>query len=184
MGLVHKSLFFTVCLLAGGLVVGCASTAVNSSANGFSCKRSDWYEIGRRDGSAGLPAKKLDSYRQSCGKRLSADDETLYSNGRNAGLVDYCTSNNAFELGRAKVTYYYVCPSTTEPNFLAAYKLGEKARNLEVQNQKLAAKIEDLSQKLDQQEPQSPKRRDLASQLHQLKRLQARNARELSRISK
>jgi hypothetical protein len=166
MGLFHKWFLAVGTGLCCAYVLGCASTPSDQK---FSCERSDWYEIGRRDGSSGLPAKKLNDYRQECGNKLRADDETLYTNGRNAGLVEYCTPQNAFELGRMKLTYYYVCPSTVEPSFLSAYKKGGKARNLEMENQKLAAKIEDLSQKMNAQEVESAKRRDIASEINELK---------------
>src|SRR6185503_17308749 len=95
--------------LALMFISGCAATKVAEKAP---CDQTDWYEIGRRDGSQGSPTEKLTSHEKTCRRDFRSEWEKLYTNGRNAGLVEYCDQKNAYELGRMGVKYYYVCPST------------------------------------------------------------------------
>jgi hypothetical protein len=159
------------------MLAGCSSTPHDEA----SCDQADWYELGRRDGSQGAPTDKLKDHRKSCTKNFRSDWESMYTNGRNAGLVEYCDPKNGYELGRMGVGYYYVCPSTVEPQFLLSYRRGQRAHELELQSKQLDLRIDQLSQKLlvannkyDQQE--------LTGELDQLRKQRAQKERELAKI--
>lgn len=159
------------------LSTACSSLKVEQA----SCEQADWYELGRRDGSQGSPSDRLNQQRKACGKSFRADWESMYINGRNAGLVEYCEPRNAYELGRMGVAYLYVCPSTVEPQFISAYRKGQTAHDLEIESKRLDMQIDQLAQKLllannkyDQKE--------LSDEMSELKKVRAQKEKELSKI--
>lgn len=163
--------------LAALVAAGCSSTPEKPA-----CEQRDWYESGRRDGSQGAPLDRLASYKLECGAEFSGFWETMYTNGRNAGLVEYCSSENSFELGRMGIAYLYVCPSTTEGDFLAGYRRGQRARQLEIENQRLDQEIDTLLSRINAENSKYA-RRELASELDQLRKLRSQNEKNLNKIS-
>lgn len=174
-GVVHFILIAGACVL----VSACAST--KPVAQKSSCGQTDWYEIGRRDGSQGSPTDRLTQHQKECADQFNSEMETMYTNGRNAGLVEYCEPQNGYELGRMGVPYYYVCPSTVETQFLASYRKGQQARDLEQQNQKLDEEIDQVAQKLIKVSD-TGQQEALANQLDELKKTRAKNEQELNKI--
>lgn len=143
------------------------------------CEQRDWYELGRRDGSQGLTADRLTQYQKDCQQGFPAAWESMYNNGRNAGLVEFCAPENAFELGRMGIAYMYVCPSTMESLFVSGYRRGQQARQIEIQNKELDARIDSLLQKIDRANNQFEKTK-LNNELNTLKKNRARAERELA----
>lgn len=106
---------------------GCSSSS--SSISKTNCASMDWFEYGRRDGSKGAAKEQIENYRKLCGDEFSSATETLYVNGRNSGLVEYCQPQNGFEVGKMGATYLYVCPSLMEPAFLSEMRRGQRHRD-------------------------------------------------------
>ena len=106
--------------------LGCSSSSSITKTN---CASMDWFEYGRRDGSRGAPKEQIESYRSLCGSEFTANSETLYINGHNSGLVEYCQPQNGFEIGKMGATYLYVCPSLMEPAFISEMKRGQRYRD-------------------------------------------------------
>lgn len=151
----------------------------------FSCGNSDWYEIGRRDGSSGASAERFHTYRAQCGDRLDPQSEDMYRNGRNAGLVEFCTATNAFELGRMNIRYNAVCPPQMEHPFLQAYEKGQRAHELELVNKKLSVRIEQIAQALTENRTiASDQKQELAHELENLKQQRVQNEEELNKMSR
>jgi hypothetical protein len=168
-------------LVLGFALTACSSVQKAPEPEKATCEQADWYELGRRDGSQGTPTDRLTAHQKECAKLSNPDWETIYTNGRNAGLVEYCDPKNAYELGRMGVAYYYVCPSTVEPPFLAAYRKGQQAREIEIANQKLDDQIDQLGQKLVASDSANEKK-DIEKQIDELKAARAKNDQELSKI--
>lgn len=145
------------------------------------CAATDWYELGRLDGAQGSPVDRFKAHQNRCPKDFRADWETMYTNGRNAGLVEYCDPHNAYELARSGVEYFYVCPSTVEKPFLASYEKGKQAREIELKNQKLDEEIDQLTNRLAQSST-SGEQDELSSTLAELKKARAKSEQELSKI--
>jgi len=124
-------------LILAAAVSGCQSKPVVAG-----CEQRDWFELGRTDGAQGTSENKLKKYAMECPKQFRSEWETMYTNGRNAGLNEYCSPENAYELGRSGQTYLYVCPSTMEPQFLGDYRRGQRARELEIANKHVRQKSE------------------------------------------
>ncbi len=168
---------FVFCFAFIGLISGCAGKQEKAS-----CEQRDWYESGRRDGSQGATLDRLANYKKECGSQFSSFSETIYINGRNSGLVEYCAPSNSYELGRMGIAYFYVCPSITEPEFLTGYRRGQAARKLEIENQKLDMEIDTLLSKLNG-EPSTYARREIASALEDLRKARAKNDKNLNKYS-
>jgi hypothetical protein len=160
-------------------LTSCSSAQIEQAG----CDQKDWYELGRRDGGQGTPAGKWENLKKQCSGDFRADWENMYVNGRNAGLVEYCEDSNGYELGRAGTPYFYVCPSTMEPQFLSGYRRGQRARDLELEIRKLDAKIDSIAQRLVVTES-GYDRTMLSSEMENLKRLRSQNDRQLDKISK
>lgn len=156
-----------------------ACSSANSQKN--TCTERDWFELGRHDGAQGSTDDKLQKYTNDCRKAaINADAETMYVNGRNAGLVEYCTPENAFELGRMGIAYMYVCPSTVEPKFLVGYRKGQRARELEIENKKIDGRIDSLSEKV-QQSANDYERIRLTAEIQELQAVRSKNEQEMNK---
>lgn len=162
-------------------ITGCATRQTQR----LSCRQRDWYEIGRRDGAQGAPVDRVGQYRHDCGGAggLNEHDETVYLNGRNAGLVEYCQPESAFQLGRAGQPYHSVCPAPVEDAFLANYRRGQRARELEQRSRDLDAEIDSLSNLL-LRAGNVPARDRLSIKINRLRQARARAERDLSQIAR
>lgn len=154
-----------------------------SNSERVTCDQRDWYELGWRDGSQGATLDRLAFHQKDCRSAIKSKWETLYINGRNAGLVEFCAPENAFELGRMGLPYLFVCPPTVEANFLSAYRRGEVARRLELEGKELNAKIDTLSQQMKLAADEIERRR-INSELDSLRKRRAQNDRDLASVSK
>ncbi|MCB0362489.1 MAG: DUF2799 domain-containing protein [Bdellovibrionales bacterium] len=121
---------------------GCA-THLNSAKGGLeSCSKADWFELGRQDGARGLPLGNFEKRQAVCQSTTYLDQQKLYINGRNLGLVEYCQASNGYEIGRTGQLYFYVCPFPNETEFLTEYRRGRQIYQLESANSSLAQEIE------------------------------------------
>src|SRR5262249_55632086 len=108
----------------------------------------DWYEAGRSDGVLGYSIGKLDSYRQRCDSTDAPVKTDAYVNGRDAGLVDFCSATGGLEAGKSGIPYEKVCPENMEPMFLTHYEIGKRIRELENESSYLESRIDNLSELL------------------------------------
>lgn len=142
-----------------------------STSRPLPCAHMDWYEIGRLDGLSGTPLSKLEEHKLQCPDGPGAVHEEMYTNGRDAGLVDYCSVQGGLEAGKNGEEYKNVCPAHLEPVFLANFRLGQKIRELESENEDLDARIRNLSRLISPTSP-SP---SIRSQIDQLRSRRTQN---------
>jgi hypothetical protein len=152
----------------------CASTPKH-------CQEADWYELGRRDGATGKPIDYA-QHRRMCLKSDLTLNEDLYHNGRHAGLLEYCTSDNAFEMGKSGQTYQFVCPANLEDAFLARYRQGQSVFRLQTANASLQDKIRTLEVEI--KFSRSERREAINAELSELRQNRSRNDQELSRLGR
>lgn len=143
-----------------------------------SCANLDWFEIGRADGAMGARLEKNSEYHQRCDATPNPFDTDLYVNGRNAGLIEFCSSTQGFEAGRSGTPYDVVCPYHLEKNFLESYKIGAKVRELESENVDLQSRIDDLVRLLAPNQPGSSVR----AKIDQLRELRVQNESEIDTL--
>jgi len=138
------SLFLSIAI--AGLFLGCATLSKNE------CLESDWFEIGRRDGSMGKPRALFQQHSKACGKHGVSPDREAYYKGRDEGLKFYCTRDNGFEQGRLGQSYRYVCPSELEPVFFAGYQKGRELYQYESKVKNLENRIKSIEEQIQKKE--------------------------------
>ncbi|WP_319784053.1 DUF2799 domain-containing protein [Oceanisphaera sp. IT1-181] len=121
------------------LLTGCASMSKQE------CLTANWLDQGFRDGRSGQPLTRIVDHRQACTKVGVIPKDTLYFQGRDQGIVHYCTSENGLAVGRQGHPYRNACPAALEHKFLVSYKQGKQLYEAE-------QRIEALSQDTHQLE--------------------------------
>lgn len=76
------------------------------------CLVGDWQAIGYNDGVAGYQSERLASHAKACAKASVAPDYLAWEHGRQLGLKQYCTTSNAYNIGRRGRSLNNVCPIT------------------------------------------------------------------------
>jgi len=144
------------------------------------CQESDWYELGRRDGANGAPVRY--ETKKTCNDSDIQANEVLYRNGRYAGLIEYCGSENGFEIGKSGNSYYFVCPTDMESGFLKQYRMGKRFFELEKQNQNIEKSMHTMAAELKNFTLNAELKSSVKIQIYQLKQQRSRNLRELANI--
>ena len=91
----------------------------------------NWSDIGYKDGRSGDDSSKLSEHRKACSEYHITPDPTQYNEGRQRGLLVYCTADNALQEGLSGNYYQGVCPGDSEPDFLNKYQQGQAIYNLQ-----------------------------------------------------
>lgn len=128
--------------VAAVFVSGCASMSEQE------CLSANWLDQGFRDGRNGQPLRRFEEHRQACAKVGVRPDQRLYLQGREQGIVHYCTPENAFEEGRLGRQYRNACPAHLEHGFLLAYEQGKLVYDAEQRIEKLNRESRQLEQRL------------------------------------
>ena len=109
------------------LVLGLGGCASMSSDE---CAMSDWSAVGYEDGSRGYTSDRFSSRRKACAKHGISADFQAYQQGRSEGLVEFCQPGRGFSYGANGGSYNGVCAADLEPQFLDAYRAGNKLYTL------------------------------------------------------
>lgn len=104
---------------------GCATIPADQ------CAKTDWYELGLKDGRAGYPVERLVEHRDACAGVKVAPDELRYLQGRKVGVTEYCQPDNAFRDGLAGGSYAGLCDATFARNHAAAAHVASLRKALE-----------------------------------------------------
>jgi len=100
------------------LLAGCATLSKQE------CLIGDWQAIGYNDGVAGYHSDRLASHTKACAKASVAPDYQAWERGRKLGLQQYCTINNAYNIGRRGRQLNNVCPIAMTNTLQAANQKG------------------------------------------------------------
>lgn len=144
------------------LLSGCATLSEGQ------CRTLSWEQLGRMDGRQGYPASRLFEHSKACADYGIAIDDRAYHQGRDRGLLDYCTADNGFQEGRKGARYYGVCPALIEPDFLERYRDGRLLHDAESELSRIEERIERLEYQLDSDELDNNQRRQLNRELREL----------------
>lgn len=167
-----KSGLVLICFLAA---VGCSQSPLSETQ--ATCQSTDWYERGRQDGATGIQSR-AEKHKVSCESHFNAEAEALYMNGFHGGLTEYCSPENAFQIGQMGGPLENQCPELMKEAFKQGYKKGAESRKLKSKNQELARKIQSLSK-----EAASRGISSIDRELEQLKRQYAQNQKKISRMN-
>ncbi|NQZ01127.1 MAG: DUF2799 domain-containing protein [Bdellovibrionales bacterium] len=135
----------TLCILALAALCQCAQKQI--VAFDKPCAGVDAYSLGRQDGAKGLPAPQHAAADElgECVPEKGTRAMRVYQTGRNSGLVEYCSRENGFNVGKSEQSYFYVCPEFMEPEFLSGYHDGIRVRRMQEERQQLARDIAELN---------------------------------------
>jgi hypothetical protein len=176
---VRSRVMLSVCVLTGVTFLSSCTHHQKNQTLVFTCANIDWWEIGRADGASGLPATKVQEHQSRCDSTPTPVDAQLYANGRDAGLIEYCSATRGLEMGRNGSTYEGVCPEHLEQKFVMNYERGRRIISLERENLELDQKIQELlRQAVSTNQSTSP----LRLQLEQLRAQRDQNALEISQL--
>ncbi len=89
------------------------------------CIAADWRVIGEQDGSEGRePQNRFGQHVKACERAGIIPNQTLWNEGYQQGLFNFCTPLRGLSHGQAGQTYSNVCPPALEAGFLSGYQLG------------------------------------------------------------
>lgn len=149
--------------LAGALLLaGCATLDETE------CRSVDWFQLGARDGADGSARSRLEEHRKACSEFGLATDDAAWVQGYEAGLLDYCTADNGYRIGRRGGYYGRVCPAREERDFLDAYELGRETYEVEREIAEVDRRAESLQQRLVSDKLDADVRRELRRQLSEV----------------
>ena len=114
MGIKHLLLATSLLLLGG-----CATLSQEQ------CSTGDWYGIGFSDGTRGRALTRIEDHQEACADYGVAPQIDLYRQGRDEGLLQYCTAANGFRVGSHGNSYTGVCSGYGESDFLRGYQAGK-----------------------------------------------------------
>jgi hypothetical protein len=113
------------------------------------CQEGDWFGIGLRDGRQGQLPSKLEQHIKSCAKHEVAPNLTLWEQGRQQGLKQYCTPQNAYNVGANGFQLKQSCPAELSSSLYAAHSVGQNYYNISQDIADLENKKRDLYAQLD-----------------------------------
>ena len=100
-----RSISLSLPILGSMFLLSCATLSKQQ------CLIGDWQTIGYNDGVAGYSSERLASHSKACAKAHVTPDYLAWERGRKLGLQQYCTSNNAYNVGRRGRRLNNVCPA-------------------------------------------------------------------------
>ena len=159
-----------------------ALIACSSPQNRGPCQEPDWYEIGRRRGAQGQPLGDVAGEGQTCPDSDRELQSALYRNGHDRGLIEYCTPELGFELGRTGAEFKEICPQPLAQAFLKSYLAGARSYQLEKANQAIDQEIADIFRELASEKEDKPNSKELRSRIRSLRQNRAKNDQQLDSI--
>lgn len=106
-------------LMLLALSAGCATL------NEKECRTVDWRELGRADGANGYESTRLGDHGEACSRYGIPPDTEAYRAGREEGLRQYCTPENALQQGMKGAPYRQVCAGEAGQKFAVIYARGK-----------------------------------------------------------
>lgn len=134
-------------ILTTATLSGCASLTKEQ------CRTGNWQAIGYTDGVAGRYPDRINDHSKACAKAGVTPDYQAWQRGRQEGLIQYCTSSNAYQLGRRGQQLNLVCPSNQSSELQSS-----NARGLEYH--RLSQDISKDKNQLDKYQTQYKQLRD------------------------
>lgn len=107
------------------------------------CGERDWFELGRADGTKGVPNLNWKERVKVCSD-FSETHHQSYLSGWYAGVDDFCSPDHAYLFGRTGLAYYNICPASKEKEFTTAYQKGLQVFLYEKNNKRLNQEIRQL----------------------------------------
>ena len=144
-------------LAALALVASCATLSEEE------CLQGNWREIGQRDGQAGRTASFIAEHAKACEKAGVVPNQSLWEQGRQAGLPAYCTPAKVYSEGRSGRGLSPVCPSAQLPALQLANDRGRAWYRLTNEISSLNSEISQLQNRIVKESDESKRALYLAN---------------------
>lgn len=138
----------TVTALTVLIVLGSCATLSESE-----CKTGEWTVVGFEDGAQGRQPEFIAQHREACAEYGIAPDLDEYLAGRERGLVQYCTPQRAYDLGRQARPVANVCPAALSQQLDTANYQGREYRRLSDEIRQLEREIDEYEAELAAVDP-------------------------------
>ena len=125
---------------------GCATLSENE------CEIADWWLVGQKDGSEGLPIAHLEEHREACTEYGVTPDHDAYAKGHRSGLAVYCTRFTGYKVGRSGQPYHGICDGSLAEAFESGLRRGRMIRTLETEAWDIQQKRKSLKDKIGRTE--------------------------------
>lgn len=113
------------------------------------CQSTDWFAVGRDSGFKAEPEEKVLKIQKDCQKKGVEMSIDQYKKGWMAGISQYCSHDNAYQLGFKRKSASKNCPVEFKNDFDQFYAWGKDAFKLEKElkgkESKLKAKAKALN---------------------------------------
>ena len=143
------------------LLAGCETMSEDQ------CRKADWFERGRSDGSRGEPESRVDAYRSACAKAGVVPDDRRWRQGWADGVRGYCVPRVAWRAGLESRSYHGACRDHDEALFLRWYRAGKDAHATRQERDARQREIESLEEQLKKAE-KDDERKSLREKIRQL----------------
>jgi len=157
--------------IALALIGACLALPGCETLSKKECLAGDWYGIGKRDGTAGYPADRVNDHAEACLKEAGIrPDEALWERGRQDGLLVYCTAINGRERGAEGDNYRGVCSGPAEAAFMRGYTVGRQIHEVRDGLESNRHRREELEKQLSAKDITDDRRREIRGDLRRLDR--------------
>lgn len=113
--------------------ISCAMLNGCASLSKEECMIGNWQGIGFTDGAAGYSANRISAHQKACAKVGVSANYKAWEQGRQEGLLRYCTKANAYNLGKRGERLNGVCPIYVVDELLAINQKGLQQHHLNTQ---------------------------------------------------
>lgn len=144
-------LIATLCLM---LLVGCGGNVKSVTCTGI-----DWNDLGYTTATKGKSVRTFDAYRDQCGNNLEEGAMDSYIEGYTKGVIEYCTYDNGYILGKQNKPIGASCPIEVRSLFEKGYAQGlrELKENLaELDRERENTEREEMIKASKSQQPTTP----------------------------
>jgi hypothetical protein len=110
------------------------------------CKKANWLDIGRTEGSQGLSLSRVAEHNKACSKYGIKADSAEYKKGYQEGVKSYCTPENGYEVGKSGSLTTADCPKDLAAGFKSSWQKGREEYAKEVAAQEELKKAKQLEE--------------------------------------
>lgn len=152
-------------LMSAAALLGACATMTKEQC--LEANASSWEHIGYVDGGDGQdPEGRLELHRDACKEVRVLPDRNSYMVGWKNGLVNYCTPEKAYEVGRnGYSSNSRFCPPQIRDLFEDNVDLGRRVYNLRMELNSLESEINGYENKLSDKKLSNEARRDLHAKI-------------------
>ncbi len=108
------------------LLPAAAALSACASLSEEECLAANWRVIGFEDGVAGRGLDYIAQHREACAEVGVVPDLERWRIGREQGLLEYCTPDNAYRIGRRGGRINAVCPGRLEAAMRRPFDIGRQ----------------------------------------------------------